>query len=106
MLQRSPRSVRALAPVPASLTDQRNSSALNFLGLLARLVTAGWLSAWCMVGADACVRSGWPYIPIAHHVAAALGLYAAVGALLGVLTSCLVWLEWRVLGRRTRAARG
>jgi hypothetical protein len=75
---------------------------LKFLGLLARLVSAGVLSAWCMVGADACMRSGWPYISISHHVAAALGLYAAVGALLGLLTTCLVWLEWRTIGQRVQ----
>jgi uncharacterized protein len=78
---------------------------LKFLGLLARLVSAGVLAAWCMVGADACMRSGWPYISIAHHVAAALGLYAAVGALLGLLTTCLVWLEWRTLGRKLSGRR-
>ncbi|MEP7049757.1 MAG: sulfatase-like hydrolase/transferase [Pseudomonadota bacterium] len=88
-----------------SPTAQRNSSAFNFLGLLARLVTAGALSAWCLVGADACVRSGWPYISVGHHVAAALGLYAAVGALLGVLVTCLIWLEWRLLGHRVAAGR-
>ncbi len=104
MLRRSPRSVRTLAPVPLSPTAQRDTSALNFLGLLARLVTAGVFSAWCMVGADACVRSGWPYFSIKHHVAAALGLYAAVGALLGLLTTCLVWLEWRALGRHVPVA--
>ena len=57
-----------------------------------------------MVGADACVRSGWPYISISRHVAAALGLYAMVGALLGVLATCLVWLEWTVLGRRLQGS--
>ena len=76
---------------------------MNFLGLLARLVCAGVLSAWCMVGADACVRSGWAYFSVSHHVAAALGLYAMVGALLGLLATCLVWFEWRVLGRRRLA---
>ncbi len=51
------------------------------------------------------MRSGWPYISIAHHVAAALALYAAVGALLGLLSACLVWLEWRAIGRRVSASR-
>ena len=78
---------------------------LKFLDLLARLVSAGVLSAWCMVGADACMRSGWPYISISHHVAAALALYAAVGALLGLLTACLVWFEWRTLGQRALGPR-
>lgn len=58
------------------------------------------LAAWTLVGADACVRSGWAYFSIARHVVASLALYAAVGALLGVLASALVWLEWRVVGRR------
>jgi uncharacterized protein len=53
-----------------------------------------------MVGADACVRAGWPYFSAAQHTAASLALYAAVGALLGLLASCLVWLEWSLLGRR------
>ncbi len=86
--------------MPLSPSAQRANSALNFLGLLARLVGAGVFSAWCMVGADACVRSGWPYFSTKHHVAAALGLYTAVGALLGLMTASLVWLEWRTLGRR------
>jgi hypothetical protein len=73
---------------------------LKFLDLLARLVCAGVLATWCMVGADACVRSGWSYFSVSRHVAAALGLYAMVGALLGLLTACLIWLEWRVLGER------
>jgi hypothetical protein len=53
-----------------------------------------------MVAADACVRSGWAYFSVSHHVLGALGLYAAVGALLGLLATALVWVEWRVLGRR------
>ena len=57
-----------------------------------------------MVAADACVRSGWPYFSVSHHVLGALGLYAMVGALLGLLATCLVWLEWRRLGRRLRGS--
>jgi len=77
---------------------------LNFLSLLARLVSAGVLATWAMVGADACVRSGWAYFSVSHHVLGALGLYATVGALLGLLTTCLVWLEWRLVGRRVRGS--
>ncbi len=96
--------------LPGSLPlTQRANSSLNFFALLARLVCAGVLAAWSMVGADACVRAGWAYFSITRHVLASLALYAAVGALLGVLTSALVWLEWRVIGRRvlgkSRAAR-
>ena len=80
--------------------SQRANSPLNFLGLLARLVCGGVFAAWSMVGADACVRAGWPYFSAARHTAASLALYAAVGALLGVLASGLVWFEWSVLGRR------
>jgi hypothetical protein len=72
---------------------------LNFVGLLARLVCGGVFAAWSMVGADACVRAGWPYFSAAQHTAAALALYAAVGALLGVAASGLVWLEWTAIGR-------
>lgn len=66
------------------------------------------LATWMMVAADACVRSGWRYISVSRHLAASLGLYAMVGALLGLLTSILVWLEWRLLGSRVahRAQRG
>ncbi len=46
------------------------------------------------------MRSGWAYFSVSRHVFGALGLYAMVGALLGLLATCLVWLEWRVLGRR------
>jgi hypothetical protein len=53
-----------------------------------------------MVGADACVRSGWAYFSVSHHVLGALALYAMVGALLGLLATCLVWLEWRWLACR------
>src|SRR6188768_743084 len=77
----------------------RDVSPLNFVGLLARLVSAGVLATWCMVAADACVRSGWAYFSVSRHVCGALGLYAMVGALLGLLATCLVWLEWRLIGR-------
>src|SRR6478735_7586847 len=92
-----PSDVRTLA---AELSLSQGTSPLNFLGLLARLVSAGVFATWCMVGADACVRSGWAYFSVSHHVLGALGLYAMVGALLGLLATCLVWFEWRVIGRR------
>ncbi|HEX3774758.1 MAG TPA: sulfatase-like hydrolase/transferase [Polyangiaceae bacterium] len=82
---------------------QRANSSLNFLGLLARLVCSAVLAAGCMVAADACVRTGWAYFSVARHLAASLALYAAVGALLGVLTSLLIGLEWNVVGRPLRA---
>ncbi len=68
-------------------------------------MSAGVFSAWCLVAADACVRSGWLYISIARHAAAALALYGAVGALLGLVSTCLVWFEWRAIGRRLAASR-
>ncbi len=73
---------------------------LKFLRVLALLVSAGVCATWCMVGADACVRSGWEYFSAPRHVAAALGLYAMVGVLLGLFSTCLLWLEWQLLGRR------
>jgi hypothetical protein len=76
---------------------------LKFLGLLVRLVSAAMFSTCCMVAADAYVRSGWAYFSVSHHVCGALGLYTMVGALLGLLTSCLVWLEWRLIGQRLAA---
>ncbi len=94
------RSFRSLSPPAPRALSQRANSPLNFLGLLARLVCGGVFAAWSMVGADACVRAGWPYFSAARHTAASLALYAAVGALLGVLASGLVWFEWSVLGRR------
>src|SRR6188768_3267635 len=89
--------VRALA---FDRLPPRDASPLKFRGLLARLVSAGVLATWCMVAADACVRSGWAYFSVARHVGGALGLYAMVGALLGLLSTCLVWTEWRLIGRR------
>jgi len=50
------------------------------------------------------VRSGWPYFSISHHVLGALGLYAMVGALLGLLAAGLVSLERRLLGRCARGS--
>jgi len=97
----TPGAERTLA---SELSPSQGTSPLNFLGLLARLVSAGVLSTWCMVAADACVRSGWAYFSGTRHVAASLGLYAMVGALLGVLASGLVWFEWRVLARRLRGS--
>ena len=92
-----PWGVRTLA---SELSPSPGTSPLNFLGLLARLVSAGVLSTWCMVAGDACVRSGWAYFSVWHHVLGALGLYATVGALLGLLATCLIWVEWRKIGRR------
>ena len=97
-------------PLASELSPRPGTSPLNFLGLLARLVTAGVFAAWGMVGADACVRSGWAYFSPSRHALGALGLYAMVGALLGVLATCLVWFESRVIaprivGREQRALR-
>ncbi|HKO49494.1 MAG TPA: hypothetical protein VJV79_17315, partial [Polyangiaceae bacterium] len=92
--------VRTLAP---ELSPSRDTRPLNFAGLLARLVSAGVLATWCMVAADGCVRSGWAYFSVPRHVFGALGLYAMVGALLGLLATCLVWLEWRLIGLRLLA---
>ena len=62
------------------------------------LVLSGVLAAWCMVGGDAIVREGWPYIVVAQHLTAALGLYAAIGALLGLVVWALVALERAAVG--------
>src|SRR6478736_1313907 len=96
-----PWGVRTLA---AEQSKSQGTSPLNFLGLLARLVSAGILATWCIVAADACVRSGWAYFSVAHHVLGALGLYAMVGALLGLLSTCLVWLERRFLARHVQGS--
>ena len=95
------------ARIPASEpSPQRDRPQLGFLGLLAPLVSAGVFASACLVAADACVRSGWAYFSVTRHVAAALGLYAAVGALLGLLATGLIWLERRTLGQRSgRSAR-
>lgn len=58
-----------------------------------------------MVAADACVRSGWRYFSIWRHLAGSLGLYAMVGALLGILATTLVWLERRFLAPRVARLR-
>jgi uncharacterized protein len=92
--------VRTLAP---EHSPPRDNSPLNFLGLLTRLVSAGVFASWCMVAADACVRSGWAYFSVSRHMFGALGLYAMLGALLGLLASGLVWVEWRLIGVRWAA---
>ncbi|HET7540836.1 MAG TPA: sulfatase-like hydrolase/transferase, partial [Polyangiaceae bacterium] len=67
-------------------------------------MSAGICATWCMVAADALMRSGWAYFSVSHHVLGALGLYAMVGALLGLLTACVVWLEWRLVARRVQGS--
>lgn len=88
---------RTLRTKSLSPAANRPASARDLLG---RLVPAGVLAAWCLVGADATVRSGWPYFSVSRHLAASLGLYAMVGVLLGLVASALIYLEGRLLGRR------
>jgi len=57
-----------------------------------------------MVGADALVRTGWPYFSASRHWSASLALYAAVGALLGMALTGIISLESYTLG--AWAARG
>lgn len=51
------------------------------------------LAGLSLVGADAQVRQGWPFIPAAEHWVFSLVLYAAAGALLGALAYVILWLE-------------
>lgn len=68
-------------------------------------MAAGVLSGFSLVVGDACARAGWPYFDATEHVTASLGLYAAVGALLGLLAAGLILLERWLVGRRV-AGRG
>jgi hypothetical protein len=63
-------------------------------------LSAGVLSAWTLVLADASEREGWPHFPFWGHVLGALGMYAAVGALLALVVSGLITIELRLLGHR------
>ncbi len=60
---------------------------------------AGTLSAWTLVVGDAMARSGWPYFSWWDHWTGALGMYAAVGALLGLLVAALLALDRLLFGR-------
>jgi hypothetical protein len=54
---------------------------------------SGTLSGWTLVLGDAWVRERWPYISVRDHVLGSLGLYAAVGALLGLIVAALIHSE-------------
>src|SRR5690606_2922529 len=66
-----------------------------------RALLSGVLAAWTLVLADAKIRSGLPKSVYVDHALGALGLYAAVGALVGLLVWGLVKLERALFGRRT-----
>lgn len=64
---------------------------------------AGVFSGWTLVLADASERTNWPYFSWLEHWLGALGLYAAVGALLGLAVFGLVTIERALLpGARAR----
>lgn len=69
------------------------------------LLFSGVLSAWSLLIADAWARTNWPYFSAREHWAGALGLYAAVGALLGLVTFGLMSLETFLIARRDAARR-
>jgi hypothetical protein len=64
------------------------------------LLSAGVLSAWTLVAADALAREGWPHFSFWNHVLGSLGIYAAVGALLALIVAGLIELELWAVGRR------
>ncbi|MFZ5891356.1 MAG: sulfatase-like hydrolase/transferase [Myxococcota bacterium] len=63
------------------------------------LLIAGVLSGWSLVAGDACARAGWQYFPLRQHLLGSLGMYATVGALLGLLVSVLIAIERALIGR-------
>ncbi|MGC4088605.1 MAG: hypothetical protein QM756_12050 [Polyangiaceae bacterium] len=69
------------------------------------LAAAGVLSGWSLVAGDACARAGWQYFPLGAHLLGSIGLYATVGAALGVVVAALVAIE-RALVVRLVGARG
>ncbi len=66
-----------------------------------RAVACGVLGAWTLVLADAKIRAGLPDSVVVDHALGALGLYAAVGALVGSVVWGLIALERAIFGRRT-----
>jgi hypothetical protein len=63
-------------------------------------VLSSTLAGFCLLWADALVRAGWPFIPVREHWLWAVVLYAAAGALMGIATFALLWLEARWNGQR------
>lgn len=75
------------------------------LALGAVLILAGALSGWTLLLGDAVTRTNWPYFSAWDHWSGALGLYAAAGALLGLVIFLLIGVERRVLERCREARR-
>jgi hypothetical protein len=63
------------------------------------LTLAGVSSGWTLLVGDAAGRTNWPYFSAWDHWTGALGLYAAVGALLGAATFGLIAIERWLLAR-------
>ncbi len=69
---------------------------------LSILIAAWVLVAWLAVVVDGAYRSGWDGVSRPSHYAAALFLYTAAGAFVGVLGGALFW-GYRAIGRRVSA---
>jgi hypothetical protein len=95
-----------IQPVPVSLSvpPQERSKLEPARVPVLRLLSAGVLSAWTLVAADAIERQGWPHFSFWDHVLGALGMYAAVGALLALIVAGLMNVELALVGRRVRAS--
>jgi hypothetical protein len=63
------------------------------------------LAGLTLVWVDAQVREGWPFIPTGQHWRWSLLLYAAAGAVFGVLGHAVLWLERRWSSGRPLAMR-
>lgn len=57
------------------------------------MIAAAVLAAWCFVAADAWIRDGWQRVSLGRHLLAALALYSAFGAAIGLLGVALSFVE-------------
>lgn len=94
--------VRASVPAAISELSVDRRRVFSPRGTLSVLVLASVFSAWTLVVGDACARTGWAYFPLRQHVAGAVAMYAAVGALLGLALAALIGLQHVLIGRRVR----
>lgn len=91
--------------MPARISAHSSEATGSFSArvTVSALVVAGVLSGWTLVAGDACARAGWVYFSLRQHILGSLGMYAIVGALLGLLASGLIGIELSLIGRRLRS---
>ncbi len=90
--------------------DRRDSTGVltSPLDWLLAAVAAGLLCGCATVAADAMVREGWQQVDVQRHLRAGCAMYAAVGAIAGIIAWLYIWtavsLEQSVKPRLGRAA--